>query len=390
MLSSPGLRSGLRLVRRRTLQIRLALLYAAVFCGCVGAVGAAAVIFKPDFLMHSASQQAPPGSSAPSSGCRFAVTSAQSCGTGTRNWTGGMIMVAIVVVLAVVVSWLIAGRVLRPLRAIISSARAISASSLHQRLGLQGHGDEFTELGETLDDLFGRLEASFDSQRHFVANASHELRTPLAAQRTLLQVALADPEPSTGTLQTACKQLLTLNAQQERLIDGLLTLASSERGVAEWKSVDLAHVAAAVLQDRRGEAGQRGISVEASLNEATASGDPSLVESMVANLVDNALRHNVADGCVEITTAMADGRATLAVRNTGTVVAPGDVERLSRPFQRLGAERVRHGDGHGLGLAIVYAIARAHNASLAARVRPEGGLDVEVSFPVSSAPESVQ
>jgi signal transduction histidine kinase len=380
MPGSPRLRRVLRLVRRRALQIRLALLYAAVFCACVGAVGTAAVIFKPDFLMHSSSQQAPAGSSAPAN-CHFVVTAAHQCGSGSRNWLGGMIMVAIVAVLALGASWLIAGRMLRPLRAITSSARAISASSLNQRLGLRGHGDEFSELGETLDDLFGRLEASFESQRHFVANASHELRTPLAAQRTLLQVALADPDASSGTLQATCEQLLTLNDQQERLIDGLLTLASSERGVAEWESVDLADVAAAVVRARRGEAGQRGISVEASLDGAPASGDPSLVESMVANLIDNALRHNVADGHIEITTRMTDGQATLAVRNTGIVIAPAEVERLSRPFQRLGTERLRHGDGHGLGLAIVYAIARAHNASLAARVRPEGGLDVEVSFP---------
>ena len=390
MPGSPRLRRVLRVVRRRALQIRLALLYAAVFCACVGAVGAAAVIFKPDFLAHSSSQQAPQGSGAPANGCRFVVTAAHQCGSGSRNWLGGMIMVAIVAVLALGASWLIADRVLRPLRAITSSARAISASSLHQRLGLQGHGDEFTELGETLDDLFGRLEASFESQRHFVANASHELRTPLAAQRTLLQVALADPDASTGTLQATCEQLLTLNDQQERLIDGLLTLASSERGVAEWESVDLAIVAAAVVKARREEAGRQGISVESSLDGAPAAGDPSLVESMVANLIDNALRHNVAGGHVEITTRVADGRATLAVRNTGIVIAPGEVERLSRPFQRQGTERVGHGDGHGLGLAIVYAIAQAHNASLAARVRPEGGLDVEVSFPVKSVPEPVQ
>jgi signal transduction histidine kinase len=381
MTGSPRLRSALRLIRRRALQIRLALLYAAVFCACVGAVGAAATFFKPNFLVHGASQRGPAAPAAAGGGCPFVVTAAHPCGTGSRDITGGLIMIAIVAVLAFGVSWLIAGRVLRPLRAITSSARAISASSLHQRLGLQGHGDEFTELGETLDDLFGRLEASFESQRHFVANASHELRTPLAAQRTLLQVALADPDASTRTLQATCEQLLTLNASQERLIDGLLTLASSERGVAEWESVDLAEVARAVVQARREEATRRGITVEESLNGAPASGDPSLVESMVANLIDNALRHNVGDGRVEIETAMADGRATLAVRNTGTAIAPGEVERLYQPFQRLGTERVRRGDGHGLGLAIVYAIARAHNASLAARVRPEGGLDIKVSFP---------
>jgi signal transduction histidine kinase len=388
MPRSPRLQSAFRWVRSHALQIRLALLYATVFCGCVGAVGVAATIFKPNFLVHSSSQQAlvpssgrPTTPGATSGGCPHVVTAAQACGTGSRNWTGGMIMVAIVVVLALGVSWVIAGRVLRPLRAIISSAQTMSASSLHQRLGRRGSGDEFSELGETLDGLFGRLEASFESQRHFVANASHELRTPLTAQRTLLQVALADPGASQQTLHATCEQLLTLNDQQERLIDGLLTLASSERGVGEWESFDLAQVTSRVLTRRREEAGRRGIRVDAALTPAPATGDPSLAESLVANLIENALRHNVTDGHVEVATTMADGRATISVRNSGAVIAPGEVERLSRPFQRLGTQRVRHPDGHGLGLAIVYAIARAHDAALAVRARPDGGLDVEVGFP---------
>jgi signal transduction histidine kinase len=381
MLNSPRLRSALRLIRRRSLQIRLALLYATVFCGGMGAVGVAAIIFKPNFLVHTASQAAPAASATPPGGCPFVVTGAHPCGSGSRNWTGGMILVAIAIVLALAVSWLIAGRVLRPLRAIISSARVMSASNLNQRLGTRGGGDEFAELGETLDSLFARLEASFTAQRHFVANASHDLRTPLTAQRTLLQVALADPQASQQTLHTACEQVLSLNGQQERLIDGLLTLASSERGVAEWESFDLAQVAGSVLDGRRDEAGRRGLQVDAALTPAPATGDPRLAESLVANLIDNALRHNVADGRVEIGTAMTDGRATISVRNTGTVIAPAEVELLSRPFQRAGTERVRRDDGHGLGLAIVYAIARAHDAALAVRARPDGGLDVRVGFP---------
>jgi len=383
MTQSSGLRVAFRLLRRHALQIRLALLYAAVFCGGVGAVGAAAVIFKPDFLVHSSSQQATNvvSGGSPAGGCPYVVTAAHTCGTGSRNWTGGMIMVAIVVLLALGLSWLLAGRVLRPLRAIIFSARTMSASSLHQRLGRRDSGDEFAELGQTLDSLFARLEASFEAQRHFVANASHELRTPLTAQRTLLQVALADPEANPERVHTTYEQLLTLNDQQERLIDGLLTLASSERGVAEWESFDLAQVAGRALEQRREDAGRRGLRIDAALSPAPAAGDPSLAESLVANLIDNALRHNVEAGRVEIATAMSDGRATISVRNTGTVIAPSEVQRLSLPFQRLGSERVRHSDGHGLGLAIVYAIARAHDAALAVRARPDGGLDVQVGFP---------
>jgi signal transduction histidine kinase len=163
-----------------------------------------------------------------------------------------------------------------------------------------------------------------------VANASHELRTPLAAERTLLQVALADPDATAQMLRSTCEQLLTLGHQQERLIEALLTLASSQRGVEQWERFDL-----------------------------------------VANLVDNALRHNVRGGQAEISTTTAAGRATILVRNTGAVIAPGDADRLFQPFRQLGNERIRHTGGHGLGLAIVHAIASAHGATLSPRARPE-------------------
>jgi len=371
-----------RVMSWRSLQTRLTFLYAGLFCACVAVLGTAAVIFKPDFLIRDGSHSDPEAPSGLAPGCPRVVTPAHPCfTTGTRNWTGGAIMITIVILLAIAAGWLIAGRVLQPLRGIIASARAISASNLNERLALDGPDDEFRELGRTLDDLFGRLEASFASQRHFVANASHELRTPLAAERTLIQVALADPSANVGTLRSACEQVLALNDQQERLIEGLLTLATSERGVSEWESVDLCEVAARVVAARRPEAERQGLEVAAALATARASGNPSLVESLVANLVDNALRHNVPDGRVEIATEMTAGRATISVGNTGTVIPPDEIERLAQPFQKLGRERVLPAGGYGLGLAIVYAIARAHHARLAARVRPGGGLDIEVSFP---------
>ncbi len=284
------------------------------------------------------------------------------------------------VIVSLAIGWLIAGRFLRPLRTITATARDISASNLHARVALGRRDDEFAELGETLDSLFGRLEASFESQRRFVANASHELRTPLAAERTLLQVTLADPDADARTLRSACQEVLVLGEQQEHLIDALLTLACSERGVERWDRFDLAEIAGKVIADRRGAAARRGLRVEAGLAAAPASGDPSLAESLVANLVDNALRHNLAGGRVEVATKVSDGRAVVSVRNTGPVVAPDQVDRLFQPFQRLGGERTGHDGGHGLGLAIVRAIADAHGATLAAAARPEGGLDIEVSF----------
>jgi signal transduction histidine kinase len=297
---------------------------------------------------------------------------------------GSAIALAIIGLFSFGLGWLVAGRLLRPLRTITAAARDISASNLHQRLGLDGPGDELTELGETLDDLFGRLEAAFESQRHFVANASHELRTPLAGQRTLLQVALADPDASTEDLRAACEEALQLGEQQERLIDALLTLATSERGVERWEPFDLGEVTETVLLGRRQEAERRGIRIDASIVAGSALGDPRLVKSLVANIVDNALRHNMTGGRVEISTISAPGRATISVSNTGPAVPPAEVERLFQPLQQLGRERVRHSDGHGLGLAIVQAIARAHDAKITASARPGGGLDIEVTFASST------
>src|ERR1017187_7770627 len=265
----------------------------------------------------------------------------------------------------------------------VRTARYISASNLHRRLSLSGRDDEFKELGETLNDLFGRLDASFESQRHLVANASHELRTPLTAERTLLQVALADPDATAETLRSTCQEVLALGYQQERLIEALLTLATGERGIEQREPFDLAEIAEKVLLVRRQDAEQRGIHVDATLTAAPAAGDQSLAESLVANLVDNALRHNVAGGRAEISTPTTTGRATISVSNTGTVTPPDEVGRLFQPFQQLGTERIRHAGGHGLGLAIVHAIASAHRATVTARARADGGLDVDVIFPVS-------
>ena len=285
-----------------------------------------------------------------------------------------LITLAIAVAASLGFGWLLAGRLLRPLQAIVATARDISATNLSRRLRTSGHDDEFSRLGQTLNDLFARLEASFESQRHFVANAAHELRTPLAAERTVLQVALGDPEASVDTLRVACDEVLRLGQQQEKLIDALLTLAGSERGIARPEPFDLAAVAATVTQD---------VKIDARLGPAPAEGDPRLAESLVANLVGNAIRHNVPGGWAEIETGTAAGRAVVRVTNTGPVIPPGELDRLFQPFQRLGDERVRHrrDDGHGLGLAIVHAIAVAHGAHLTAHPRPEGGLDITVSFP---------
>ncbi len=348
----------------RSLRLQLALLYGGAFVALVGAVLAVSGL-----LVRSASQSVDGG---PGTSHNFFA--------GRQLNVGPALVFLAAVLIAVALGWLIAGRFLRPLRTITSTARDISASNLSRRLSISGRDDEFSELGETLDDLFGRLEASFQAQRHFVANASHELRTPLTAERTLLQLALADPEATAATLRSTCQQVLGLGDQQERLIDALLTLASSERGIEQWQPFDLAEIAGKAIMDCRPEAERRDIRIGSSLTAAAATGDPQLVGSLVTNLVDNAIRYNVDGGRVEISTATADGQPTLAIGNTGAVVPPGEVDRLFQPFQRLGTERVSRAGGNGLGLAIVRAIADAHGANLTAAARPDGGLDITITF----------
>jgi signal transduction histidine kinase len=272
--------------------------------------------------------------------------------------------------------------VLRPLSTITATARRISASNLDERLNLLGPDDELKGLGDTLDDLFDRLEASFEAQRHFVANASHELRTPLTADRALLQVALDDPA-TPDTWRFAGEELLASNTEQERLIEALLTLASGEGGLDHREPVDLAAVTDEVLLAPRPEAGRLALHVETITKPAALHGDPVLVERLVANLVGNAVHHNVLGGLVQVATGTNCGRAVLSVANTGPVIPPDEVERLFQPFQRLHSRRTASGDGngHGLGLSIVRAIAAAHGATVAARALPGGGLAIDVAFP---------
>ncbi len=281
---------------------------------------------------------------------------------------------------AAVLGWIAAGRVLRPVREITATARTISAGNLHERLARRGPNDEFKQLGDTLDDLLGRLEASFEAQRRFVANASHELRTPLTLERTLLQVALADPNASEGTLRATCEELLASQVDQERLLEALLTLASSERGLERREPVDLPALVESALRQLTPKLTRGGLLIETALGAATISGDEALIGRLVANLIDNAIDHNVDGGRVEIRTETLDGHAVLTIGNTGPLIPAGETERLFEPFQRLhGARRANDGH-HGLGLSIVRAIAIAHTAELTAIPRAGGGLVVTVRF----------
>jgi signal transduction histidine kinase len=291
---------------------------------------------------------------------------------------------AIAAILALLAGWLVAGRMLRPMRTIIRTARRISSTSLHERLALDGPEDEFKELGDTLDDLFRRLDAAFDAQRHFVANASHELRTPLTRERTLIEVALGDPSTPEVWRSTG-EKLLVSNQEQATLIEALLTLASSEGGLDHREPVDLSVIAQTVLLDRR-HTDCFGLRIDTAIEPALIDGDPRLVESLLANLVDNAIRHNAEGGRVQISVRSKGGEAVLTVTNTGPVIDPAEIQRLFQPFQRLDPRRSLRKDGHGLGLSIVRAIATAHRANVDAIPEPDGGLSIAVTFPALDEP----
>jgi signal transduction histidine kinase len=296
-----------------------------------------------------------------------------------------LIVLALTALAAFPIGWFASGRMLRPIRLITARARTISAGNLHERLALTGARDEFTELGETLDDLLGRLEASFDAQRRFVANASHELRTPLTLERTLLQVALADPDASAQALRATCEELLAAGRDQERLIEALLTLASSERGLERHERTDIGALVARVLERSLPELEQHQITLDSQLEPAVSEGDPALIERLISNLLDNAVRHNIDGGHVEISTRQRGDRALLRVENSGQMIAPEEIETMFEPFRRLGPARTGTDSGqHGLGLSIVRAIAEAHHAEIETQPRAGGGLTITVAFP---APE---
>jgi signal transduction histidine kinase len=292
------------------------------------------------------------------------------------------IALGIMALVSIWLGWLVAGRALRPLRTIASTAREISASNLHRRLGLEGPDDEIKQLGSTFDELLGRLESSFEAQRQFVANASHELRTPLTLERALVEVALTDRDADIASLRMMGEQVLAVGAQQERLIEALLTLSRGQRGLDRHEPVDLL----AITREALDTVDDESLTIAPRLEPAATTGDPRLLERLVTNLVTNAVRHNTPHGRIEVRTETRAGRALLTIENTGPTIPPNELDRLFQPFQRLESERMNGTGGLGLGLSIVQAVATAHQATLEAQPRPGGGLHVEIGFPSSLMP----
>lgn len=302
----------------------------------------------------------------------------------TYLFQSGLIFFGIVVVIGTAGGYLLAKQALRPIARLTQTARALSTETLDQRINLGGPDDELRELADTFDDMLGRLDAAFDSQRLFVANASHELRTPLSVIRTELEVTLSDPDADVAELRRMGEVVASAAERAQRLVASLLTLArlqAVESGELEvHEPVDLAALIPGVVDAVVGEAASKGVSIETEIEPAITLGDPRLLERLVGNLVENAIRHNIPNGWLRVTTGQTAERVWLHVANGGSLIPSSDVETLFEPFRRGGRMRTAT-RGAGLGLAIVRLIVDAHHGKLQAAAPPFGGLAIRIELP---------
>jgi signal transduction histidine kinase len=296
-----------------------------------------------------------------------------------------LLALGVMTMVSVAAGWLLAGRALRPLRQITSTARRVSGQNLGERIALKGPADELKELADTFDGMLGRLDGAFASQRHFVANASHELRTPLAIMRTEVDVALADPHAPAAELRSMGEAVREMIDRCERLIGGLLTLARSEAAAGSEEPVDLAGLAADCITDLHARAVEVQVDVRDDLEPAWTRGDPALLERMVANLLDNGIRHNERGGFLVVRARTEGGRVHVVVSNGGARIDPADAQTLTEPFRRLD----RGVEGFGLGLSIVRSVAEAHGGTAQVTAPENGGLEVRLELPAVSKPANV-
>jgi signal transduction histidine kinase len=369
-------------LRGGTVGVRFTIFYAAGFLGSgIGLLGLT-------FLLSSGSMTtvAPPGGSSQAA-TQLQVRQLQDELAAVHDQqarqllVGSLLALIVMAVVSLLLGRLLAGRVLRPLRLITSATRRISADSLDRRLAVSGPADEVKDLADTIDELLGRLEASFTAQRRFVANAAHELRTPLTTMRASLDVAVAKPDPAASTVALADRLRVQLD-RVDHLLDGFLVLARAQHGaLADSAPVDLGELAEGALRELSAEVEAKGLTVEVDVPPGTVTrGSPALLARLVGNVVDNAVTHNEIGGWIGITGSVSEENAVLVVETGGRVFDQREVDRLTQPFERLGVERV---GSSGLGLSIVAAVAAAHGGQVALLARPEGGLRVSMTFPAA-------
>jgi signal transduction histidine kinase len=368
--------TGLPRLPRRTIRVRLALLFFAVF------VASGIVLLVVTFAIWqdstSGTLQAAP---TPGGGERITPVS-----SGAQQLVvASAIALVLMAGASLVIGWLVAGRFLKPLRTITATTREISATSLHERLNLSGPDDELKELADNFDQLLDRLERSFTFERRFVANASHELRTPLAGMRTSLEVAMAKPGPLPPHIRTLADRLGRELDHVDRLLESFLTLAHTQHGpIGDESTVSLAELARLAIQRPAETISTMDLHVEQQQgHEAWVTGSETLLSRLVENVISNAVDHNQPGGWVRVTTEVRANRAHLVVENGGPVLHPDQVKRLARPFQRIGAERTGSDRGSGLGLAIVSSILEVHGGTLDLQALTEGGLRVAISLPLA-------
>ena len=374
---------------RTTLRWRLTLVYGAV-AAAVGLVLLVLSLYLVDRALSAGQLDLPRGLGVALPDGR--VLTLQAFQDSLRQQTLGRLLREGLVVLLLLgaagvgLAYVIAGRVLTPLQQITATARRLSAEQLDSRIALPGPRDELKELADTFDAMLDRLQASFEAQRRFVADASHELRTPLAVMRTEVEVALADPQASADDLRAAATVVREATIRADRLVDSLLLLASADRlaldGLPLREPVALPAAGELAVSSVRQEAGERAITLTTSYAPAVVLGDRGLLERLVGNLVENGVRHNVDGGWVRVDTGTVAGRARLQVMSSGPDVDPAEVDELFEPFRRSGTARTAR-RGAGLGLSIVRAVAAAHAGSVEAQARPGGGLTVTVDLPAS-------
>jgi signal transduction histidine kinase len=293
------------------------------------------------------------------------------------------IALAIMALVSGVLGWVVAGRVLAPLRTITATAERISDANLNERLAMPGPRDELRQLADTIDRLLQRLEAAFDAQRRFVANASHELRTPLAMMRTTLDVAIAKPGGVPAQTRELDAELRVDLDHADRLLESFLTLARAHHGhLDERHQVALEPLVAAALTARADEIDTKRLSVETHLAPVQVAGSTTLLGRMIDNVIDNAVRHTRPGGQIHLTLASSDGRqARMTIETSGPMLDQRAVAQLAQPFKHLTRDRTGSQNGHGLGLSIVAAIAAAHDGSLDLHSRAQGGLRVQITLP---------